>query len=163
MTKALVAYFSASHGRVTERVAKKLAAATGADLFAIEPQTPYTAADLNWNDDESRSTKECNDPNSRPALKNPVPDLAEYDPIYVGFPIWWYREPRIIDTFLEAGDFAGKTIIPFATSGSSQMGGTGAQMQKIVPAATVKEGRRFPANVTEDELGSWAAQQLPSA
>ncbi|MGI6535717.1 MAG: flavodoxin [Eggerthellaceae bacterium] len=159
MTKALVAYFSASHGRVTEGVAKKLAAATGADLFAIEPETPYTPADLNWNDPDSRTTKECNDPNSRPALKNPVPDLSAYDPIYVGFPIWWYREPRIVDTFLEARDLAGKTVIPFATSGSSQMGNTGALMQQVVPAATVTEGKRFPGNVTEDELRNWAAQQ----
>lgn len=159
MTRALVAYFSASRGKVTKAVAKKLAAATDADLFAIEPETPYSPADLNWNDDNARSTKESNDPNSRPALKNPAPDLSGYDRIYIGFPIWWYREPRIVDTFLEAGDFAGKTIIPFATSGSSQMGNTGTLMQQIVPAATVKEGTRFPSTVTEAKLKSWAAQQ----
>lgn len=159
MTKALVAYFSASHGKVTEAVAKKLAAATDADLFAIEPETLYSPADLNWNNANSRSTKESNDPNSRPTLKNPVPDLSAYNTVYVGFPIWWYREPRIIDTFLEAGHFAGKTIIPFATSSSSQMGNTSELMQKIVPAANVKQGTRFPASVTEEELGNWAAQQ----
>lgn len=159
MAKQLVAYFSASAGSVTKGVAEKLAAATGADLFRIQPETPYTAGDLDWTDKQSRSSLEEADENSRPTMKQPTPDVSAYDVIYVGFPIWWYREPRIIDTFLEGGDFAGKTIIPFATSGSSQMGDTGKKMQAVVPAATVEEGRRFPASVTEAELKSWADQR----
>lgn len=159
MAKQLVAYFSASAGNVTKGVAEKLAAATGADTFVIEPETPYTAADLDWTDKQSRSSLEEADEGSRPAMKNPTPDVSAYDTVFVGFPIWWYREPRIIDTFLEGGNFAGKKIVPFATSGSSQMADTGKKMQAVVPDATVKEGKRFPASVTEAELKAWANQQ----
>lgn len=159
MAKQLVAYFSASAGNVTAGVAKKLAAATGADLYEIEPETAYTAADLDWTNKQSRSSVEEADEASRPSLKNAVPDVSGYETIFVGFPIWWYREPRIIDTFLEGGNFAGKKIVPFATSGSSQIGDTGKKMQAIVPDATVADGKRFPAFITEDELKQWADQQ----
>ena len=157
MAKTLVAYFSCSG--VTRRVAQQIASVTGGDLFEIAPEVPYTRADLDWTNKQSRSTIEMNDPACRPAIAGTVDDMGSYSTVFVGFPIWWYREPRIIDTFLEAGHFAGKTIIPFATSSSSQMGNTSELMQKIVPAANVKQGARFPANVTEEELGNWAAQQ----
>lgn len=120
MATSLVAYFSASG--TTARVAETLARAASADLFEIAPANPYTAADLDWTDRSSRSTREMNDEASRPALAVDAPPLDGYDTIFVGFPIWWYVEPRIIDTFLESADFAGKTIVPFATSGGSGLG-----------------------------------------
>lgn len=120
MATSLVAYFSASG--TTARVAETLASAASADLFEIAPANPYTAADLDWTDRSSRSTKEMNDEARRPALAVDAPPLDGYDTIFVGFPIWWYVEPRIIDTFLESADFAGKTIVPFATSGGSGLG-----------------------------------------
>ena len=117
MSKILIAYFSASG--VTARTAKEMAKAAGADLYEICPAEPYTAADLNWMDQKSRSTLEMNDPACRPAIAAPAADLDQYDTVFVGFPIWWYVEPRIVDTFLERSDFSGKTVIPFATSGGS--------------------------------------------
>ena len=112
MSKILIAYFSASG--VTARTAKEMAKAAGADLYEICPAEPYTAADLNWMDQKSRSTLEMNDPACRPAIAAPAADLDQYDTVFVGFPIWWYVEPRIVDTFLERSDFSGKTVIPFA-------------------------------------------------
>ena len=120
--KTLVAYFSAS-GQ-TAKLAKTLAGVTGGDLFEIAPETAYTAADLDWMDKKSRSTIEMKDPKSRPAIAGKVADMAQYDTVFVGFPIWWYQAPRIIETFLESYDFSGKTVIPFATSGGSGMGKT---------------------------------------
>ena len=120
MSKTLVAYFSASG--VTEKKAKLLAEVTGGDLFEIEPTERYTEADLNWMDKKSRSTLEMNDPKSRPAIAKKVADMDAYDTVYVGFPIWWYVEPSIINTFLESYDFSGKTVIPFCTSGGSGTG-----------------------------------------
>ena len=158
MSKALVAYFSASG--VTAKVAEKLAAATGADLYEIVPETAYTDADLNWMDQQSRSSLEMNDPTSRPAIAGEPADMAQYDVVFVGFPVWWYREPSIIDTFMESYDFGGKTVVPFATSGSSQIGESGANMQKLAPGATVAAGKRFPAGASEDELAAWAAEWL---
>ena len=122
MSKILIAYFSASG--VTARTAKEMAKAAGADLYEICPAEPYTAADLNWMDQKSRSTLEMNDPACRPAIAAPAADLDQYDTVFVGFPIWWYVAPTIINTFLEAYDFSGKTVIPFATSGGSGMGKT---------------------------------------
>ena len=116
MSNILVAYFSASG--VTAQVAQKLASVTGADLFTIEPETPYTDKDLDWHDKKSRSSLEMDNPNCRPAIRSTVADMSRYSVIFVGFPVWWYREPSIIDTFMEAYDFSGKTVIPFATSGS---------------------------------------------
>ena len=136
--KALVAYFSATG--TTERAAQALAEATGADLFEIEAAEPYTAADLNWNNSSSRSSLEMNDDAARPAIAQKVSDLEAYDTVFVGFPVWWYIEPRIIDTFLESYDFTGRTIIPFATSGGSGLGEAPARMAAICPGATVKRG-----------------------
>ena len=122
MGKTLVAYFSASG--VTKKLAQTLADAIGADLFAIEPKVPYTRADLNWMDKQSRSTIEMQNPASRPEIAGTCANIADYDTVFVGFPIWWYVAPTIINTFLEAYDFSGKTVIPFATSGGSGMGKT---------------------------------------
>lgn len=122
MSKRLVAYFSASG--VTAKVAENLADAIGADIFEIQPEVPYTKADLNWMDKKSRSTIEMSDPTSRPGIAVKRDNMDEYDTIFVGFPIWWYIAPTIINTFLESYDLKGKTIIPFATSGGSDMGKT---------------------------------------
>ena len=154
--KALVAYFSASG--VTKKVAERLAGTVGADLFEIEPEVLYTKADLDWMDKNSRSTLEMNDPACRPAIKSSVFDMAQYDVVFVGFPVWWYREPSIIDTFMEAYDFSGKTVIPFATSGSSGIGDAGANLQKLAPGAKVKAGKRLQAGIGADELEQWAGQ-----
>lgn len=154
----LVAYFSATG--TTAEVAKKLAQATAADLFAIEPSQPYTAKDLDWTDKQSRSSLEMKDTSSRPAIANKVNDMARYDVVFVGFPIWWYREPSIIDTFMESYDFAGKTVIPFATSGSSGMGNSADLIQALAPQAKVLAGKRFKSDVSEQELKAWAEEKL---
>ena len=133
MKKALVAYFSASGE--TARLARTIAGVTGGALFEIAPETAYTAADLDWMDKKSRSTLEMNDETSRPAIAGRVEDMAQYDTVFVGFPIWWYQAPRIIETFLESYDFAGKTVVPFATSGGSGMGKTDAILKAVCPAA----------------------------
>lgn len=154
--KAVVVYFSATG--TTKGVAERLAAATGADIFEIRPETPYTDADLNWRDSSSRSSVEMSDRSCRPAIAAPVPNVEAYDTVYVGFPIWWGREPSIIDTFIEsnAAALAGKTVVPFATSGSSGMGDTSANLQALAPNAKVVEGRRFRASVSAEELKTWA-------
>ncbi len=156
--KVLVAYFSATG--TTAGVAEKLAQVTGGDLFEIKPEQPYTGADLNWRDKQSRSSVEMDDMSSRPAIASRVADMSQYDVVFVGFPIWWYREPSIIDTFMEAYDFTGKTVVPFATSGGSGMGKSGEIMQKLAPQAKVLEGKRFPSNVSETELKQWADEWL---
>ena len=157
-TKILVAYFSATG--TTAEVAAKLAKAVNADLFEIKPEQPYTSADLNWRNDKSRSSLEKEDRNSRPEIASKVEDMGKYKVVFVGFPIWWYREPSIIDTFIESYDFGGKTVIPFATSGSSGMGDSAENIQKLAPNASVKEGKRFPADVSEAELKKWADERL---
>ena len=133
MDKTLIAYFSASGS--TAKLANTLAQATGGDLYEIRPAVPYTSADLNWNNKNSRSSVEMNDKAARPAIAAPAADVAKYDTIFVGFPIWWYEAPRIIQTFLESSDFSGKTVIPFATSGGSDLGKTASILQKSCPAA----------------------------
>ena len=154
MSKVLIAYFSASG--VTAKLAERLAKAVGADLFEIVPEQRYTSADLNWQNKNSRSSVEMNDRNARPAISSKVEDMGQYDVVFVGFPVWWYREPSIIDTFLDAYDFSGKTIVPFATSGSTGIGQTGERMQEIVgSSAKVLEGKRFAASVSVDELKAW--------
>jgi len=158
MKKILVVYFSASG--TTAQVAKRLAAATQADLYEIAPQIPYTKADLNWTDRTSRSSTEMRNSNCRPPLKNPVPEIGGYKAVFVGFPVWWYREPSIIDTFMETCFFEGQTVVPFATSGGSGMGETSERLQKLAPQAVVKPGRRFEANVTKQELADWAQSAL---
>lgn len=156
MSNILVAYFSASG--VTARVAQKLANVTGADLFTIEPETPYTDKDLDWQDKKSRSSVEMDDRNCRPAIRSTVEDMSRYSIIFVGFPVWWYREPSIIDTFMEAYDFSGKTVIPFATSGSSPIGNSGKNMQSLAPGANVTEGKRFSAGAADQTLADWVSE-----
>ena len=155
MKKILVAYFSASG--VTAKVAEKLAQAAGADLFEIKPEQPYTRADLNWMDKQSRSTVEMKDRSCRPAMAA-KPDVSGYDVILVGFPVWWYREPSIIDTFMESADFTGKTVVPFCTSGGSGLGDSAKIMQSLAPGAKVLEGKRFSSSASSDELKKWAEQ-----
>lgn len=154
MSKRLVAYFSASG--VTAKLAKTLAAAIGADLFEILPEKPYSAADLDWTNKESRSTIEMNDKSFRPAVANRVENMAEYDAVYVGFPIWWYVAPTIINTFLEQHDLTGKTIVPFATSGGSGMGGTNKALAPSCKGAKLLEGKVFKLSASADALRTWA-------
>ena len=150
----LVAYFSATG--TTARVAHELAEAIGADLFEIAPGQPYSAADLDWNDKNSRSSQEMADEKCRPAIAGGALDMSRYDTVFLGFPIWWYVEPRIIDTFLEAHDFSGKTIVPFATSGGSGLGEAPQRMATLAPGATVlEEGRLLNGNSSADELHTW--------
>ncbi|MCR5127456.1 MAG: NAD(P)H-dependent oxidoreductase [Lachnospiraceae bacterium] len=158
MGKALVAYFSASG--VTKKVSEKLAKAIGADLFEIVPEMPYTKDDLNWMDKKSRSSVEMNDRACRPAIAAKVEDMAQYDVVFIGFPVWWYREPSIIDTFAEAYDFGGKTIIPFATSGGSGLGESAMNIGALAKDAHVIEGKRFAESVSEEELQGWAGAFL---
>ena len=153
MKKILVAYFSASGE--TAKLAKTIAGVVDGDLFEIAPEVPYTAADLDWMDKGSRSTAEMNDDNSRPAIATKITDMAQYSAVFVGFPIWWYQAPRIIETFLESYDFAGKTVIPFATSGGSGMGNTNAELAPSCKGAMLKEGKRF-SSTKEAELKLWA-------
>ena len=153
MSKNLVAYFSASG--VTKNAAEKLAKAANADLFEIKPVRPYTDADLNWMDKKSRSTIEMNDLSSRPEITNKCENMGSYDVVFVGFPIWWYVEPRIIDTFLESYDFSGKTVIPFATSGGSGLGKTAENFKKILGAnVTVKDGKML-TRASETVVSDW--------
>ena len=154
--KTLVAVFSATG--TTKGVAERLASAIGADFHEIVPAAPYTPADLDWRDKQSRSSVEMADRASRPAIAGAAPDLSAYGTVFVGFPIWWYREPSIIDTFVErnADALAGKTVVPFATSGGSGMGDSTANLQALAPAARVLEGRRFRASVPAEDLKAWA-------
>ena len=137
--KILVAYFSARG--VTAKAAWKLSEAMGADLYEIKPKVPYSSADLNWMDKKSRSSVEMNDPSSRPMIAEKLADMEKYDVVFVGFPIWWYVAPTIINTFLESYDFSGKTIIPFATSGGSGMGKTNEKLGPSCPGATLLQGK----------------------
>ena len=153
MSKTLVAYFSASG--VTARAAKEIADAVGADLYEIRPAEPYSQADLNWMDKKSRSTVEMQDKSSRPAIAAPCSNLADYDTIFVGFPIWWYVAPTIINTFLESGDFSGKKIVLFATSGGSGFGKTVANLKDSAPGATIVEGKLLNGTQSVAGLKSW--------
>lgn len=154
MSKRLVAYFSASG--VTAKTAKALAEAAEADLYEIQPQIPYTQADLNWMDKKSRSTVEMNDPDSRPAISGSVPGMDQYDVIFLGFPIWWYTAPTIIKTFLESYDMAGKKIVLFATSGGSGLGDTARTLQKVCPKAEFKGGKLLNGRQSRESLTSWS-------
>ncbi len=156
--KVLVAYFSATG--TTKKLAENLAKATSADLFEITPERPYTDADLDWQNSKSRSSLEMQDRNFRPAISSKINNIDEYEVIFVGFPVWWYREPSIIDTFMEAYDFTGKVIIPFATSGGSPIGDSGENLQALAPKAKVFHGKCFSANASEEELKRWAAEWL---
>ena len=152
MSQTLVAYFSASG--VTENVAKILANAAGADLYEIKPEVPYTRADLNWMDKKSRSTVEMNDKKFRPELGGEEIDVSAYDEIFVGFPIWWYVAPTIINTFLEKHDFSGKKIILFATSGGSGFGNTVSELQPSASNAQIVEGKLLN-RMSKQEISDW--------
>lgn len=154
MSRKLVAYFSASG--VTAKVAEKLSEAIGADLYAIEPEVPYTKADLEWMDKKSRSTIEMNNPASRPAITGKRDNMNDYDTVFVGFPIWWYVAPTIINTFLESYDLTDKTIIPFATSGGSDMGKTNEKLLPSCKGAKLLNGKVFKASVSGADLAKWA-------
>lgn len=156
MSKKLVAYFSASG--VTAALAKNLAAAIDADFFEIEPEVKYTKADLDWTNKKSRSSVEMNDKMSRPAVAKKLGNMSEYDEVFVGFPIWWYIAPTIVNTFLEGYDLAGKTIIPFATSGGSGMGETNEYLANSCKGAKLVEGMVFRRNAGADELKKWAEE-----
>ena len=153
MKKILVAYFSAS--KTTEHAAKEIAQAVGADLYEICPDKAYTAADLNWNDKKSRSTVEMNDPACRPKIAGTVEHMEQYDTVLIGFPIWWYVEPRIVDTFLESYDFSDKTLIPFATSGGSGIGGAEKSLREHCPKANWKPGK-----LVNSKAAAWAKSAL---
>lgn len=154
MSRKLVAYFSASG--VTGSVAKKLAEATGADLYEIRPAVKYTSADLDWNDSGSRSSIEMKDKSSRPEIADRNADISGHDVIFVGFPIWWYVAPTIINTFLEAYDFVGKKIVLFATSGGSGFGKAVDSLKPSAPGASIQEGKVFRSGVSVNELKKWA-------
>lgn len=156
MAKKLVAFFSASG--VTAQAARALAEAAGADLYEIKPAVPYTNADLDWMDKKSRSTLEMKDKNSRPAIADTDAHIADYDVIFIGFPIWWYIAPTIINTFLEKYDFSGKKIVLFATSGGSGFGKAVANLQPSAPNAKIVEGKLLNGALNKTELGKWADQ-----
>ena len=159
MSKTLVAYFSA--GGTTERVAKELAQAVGADLYEIKPAVPYTKADLNWMDKNSRSSVEMKDKASRPALADTDAPVAAHDTILLGFPIWWYVAPTIINSFLERYDFSGKKIVLFATSGGSGFGQTVAGLKPSVAAdADIVEGKLLNGRQTAESLKAWVETVL---
>lgn len=153
MSKTLVAYFSAEG--TTRRVAGNLAQAAGADLYEIRPAVPYTRADLNWMDKKSRSSVEMNDRSYRPELADKDADIASCDRIFLGFPIWWYVAPTIINTFLESYDFTGKTIILFATSGGSGLGKTAQSLKESCPGAVIQEGKMMNGNPSVESLKEW--------
>lgn len=155
MASSLVAYFSASG--TTAKAAQALADALGADLFEIQPEQPYSSADLNWNNASSRSSLEMNDDACRPVVANKVANMEQYHTVFVGFPIWWYVEPRIIDTFLEAYNFEGKTIVPFATSGGSGLGKAPQRMGGIAKGSIVKPGKMLNGHQSAQALRSWVA------
>ncbi|WP_443742305.1 flavodoxin [Tractidigestivibacter sp.] len=153
MNKSLVAYFSATG--TTEGAANALAKAARADLYRITPAQPYSSRDLNWNNSSSRSSVEMGNDSARPALAQVAPDLSPYDVVFVGFPIWWYVEPRIVDTFLESCDLSGKAVVPFATSGSSGITRAASRMRDIVPQARVLDGRMMNDRPSTSELEAW--------
>lgn len=156
MPKKLVAYFSASG--TTARVAKELAEAAKADLYEIRPETKYTSNDLDWRDKSSRSSVEMADKKSRPKLADKNAKIADYDVIFIGFPIWWYVAPHIINTFLENYDFSGKKVVVFATSGGSGFGNTVKELQPSAPKATIIEGKMMNGRQDKAELAKWAEQ-----
>ena len=151
--KTLVVYFSASGN--TKAAAEKIAKITGADIYQILPAQPYSSADLNWHDSNSRTTHEQNDSSVRPEISSEKLDLTGYDTIYIGYPIWWGEEPRIMDTFVESYDFGDITMIPFCTSSSSGMGRSGKNLANNAKSGNWQDGKRFSESVSESELKSW--------
>lgn len=155
MNKKLVAYFSASG--VTKAAAERLAKAAGADLFEIKPAVPYTRADLDWTNKKSRSSVEMNDQTSRPEIAETLSHMENYDTVFIGFPIWWYVVPTIINTFVENYDFSGKTIVPFATSGGSSMSKSVEVLKTLCPTANWEKGKMLN-RVSDRELEDWLSQ-----
>ncbi len=155
MSRKLIAYFSASG--ITAKIAQTLADAINADLHEITPAVPYTKDDLNWMNPSSRSSLEMKDPTSRPVITNLRTNMDAYDTVFIGFPIWWYVAPTIINTFLESYDFSGKTIIPFATSGGSGIGKTNEHLQPSCANSNLLEGKVFKKDVTAEEVAAWAS------
>ncbi len=153
MRKTLIAYFSASGS--TAKLAKTLAEAANGTLYEIRPAVPYERKDLNWMDKKSRSTLEMQDPDCRPALADTEAPVAQAEVLFLGFPIWWYREPSLIDSFLDAYDFTGKAVVPFFTSGGSGLGEGQGRIEKLARGARVLPGKRFSARASESELLSW--------
>ena len=151
--KILIAYFSATNN--TEGIANHLDAILDADLYEIVPEMPYTSDDLNYNDSSSRSSREMDDPDARPAISGSVENMEQYNVIFLGYPIWWGEAPRIINTFLESYDLSGKTIVPFCTSASSPMGSSATKLQDLADGATWLEGRRFSGGASEGDVQSW--------
>lgn len=156
--KALVTYFSASG--VTAAVAKRLAEAIGAPVYEIRPAVAYTKADLNWMNEQSRSSVEMKDKSCRPELADKDAPVADADVVFVGFPVWWYREPSIVDSFLEAYDFSGKKIVMFATSGSSDIGTEATSRAAEITGTEVGPGKRFSSSASAERLKTWADQYL---
>ena len=152
-SKILVAYFSCTNH--TKDVAEKVAEATGGTLYEIVPEVPYTAADLNYGDSTTRATQEQRDPSARPEISGNVENMAQYDVVFLGYPIWFGEAPKIIYTFLEAYDFSGKTIVPFCTSGSSGIGPSAENMHGLAGGATWLAGRRFSASASKGDIESW--------
>ncbi len=151
--RVLVAYFSCTN--TTRPLAEYVADSLDAELYEILPVEPYTDEDLNYNDDNSRSTREMNDPASRPAISGWVENMEQYDIVFVAYPIWWGEAPRIISTFMESYDFSGKTVIPFCTSASSGMGSSGTNLEKLTSGAAWLEGRRFGGGASREDMVSW--------
>lgn len=151
--KVLVAYFSATG--TTEGVAEHIANGLNADIYEIVPEQPYTSADLDWNDNDSRSTIEMNDPNARPAISGSVENMEQYDVVFIGYPIWWGEAPRIVSTFMESYNFAGKTIVPFCTSGGSGMGSSASNLEKLTSNAVWLDGQRLNGSDSQDEVMEW--------
>lgn len=151
--KILVAYFSATN--TTEGVAEHIANGLNADLYEIVPEEPYTEADLNYNDDNSRSTIEMNDPSARPAISGSVENMEQYDIVFIGFPIWWGEAPRIVSTFMESYDFSGKTIVPFCTSGGSGIGSSDSKLELLTSGADWLDGRRLNGSDSEETVMEW--------
>lgn len=151
-TKVLVAYFSATGN--TEKAAQQVASIVSGDLHKIQPEKSYTSADLNWRDKSSRSSVEMDDPTSRPAIIDDLKNLAEYDTVYLGFPIWWNQAPRLINTFLEKYDLSGKTVIPFATSGSSSISNAESELRKAYPDVNWQKGKLMNG-ATEEDIKNW--------
>lgn len=151
--KVLVAYFSATG--TTEGVAEHIANGLNADIYEIIPEDPYTDSDLNYNDNNSRSTIEMNDPASRPAISGSVENMEQYDIVFIGYPIWWGEAPRIVSTFVESYDFSGKTVVPFCTSGGSGVGSSASDLEQLTSDATWMEGRRLNGNDSQETVMEW--------
>ena len=152
-TKVLVAYFSATN--TTEGVAEHIANGLNADIYEIVPEDPYTDADLNYNDNNSRTTIEMNDPSARPAISGSIENMEQYDIVFIGYPIWWGEAPRIVSTFMESYDFSGKTIVPFCTSGGSGIGSSASNLERLTSGATWLDGRRLNGSDSQDTVMEW--------